>query len=199
VLLECRSCDATVDAVEVGAFERMDEDAFDLPARYTFVQCPRCGRPMVGYQWKAASGWTMPERLWPLEGRRANPEWPTAIGLAYEEALACFKAKAFTASAIMCRKSLEVVCAHHGIKTGDLATKLKKLRESNVIESRLFDWAETLRVAGNEAAHEVGVKVSGEDARDLLDFTEALLEYVITYRDRFDEFTKRRQARAGAK
>jgi hypothetical protein len=45
---------------------------------------------------------------------------------------------------------------------------------------------------GNEAAHGVDVVISPEDARDTLECTEALIEYVFTYRDKFEEFKKRR-------
>ena len=34
-----------------------------------------------------------------------------------------------------------------------------------------------------------------EDARDLLEFTKAILEYVYTFRQRFEAFQKRRAAR----
>ena len=33
-------------------------------------------------------------------------------------------------------------------------------------------------LAGNEAAHDVGVNVSQEDARDMLDFSNAILDYL---------------------
>jgi hypothetical protein len=38
---------------------------------------------------------------------------------------------------------------------------------------------------------------SREDAKDTIEFTEALIEYVFTYRHKFDEFMKRR-AKAAA-
>lgn len=47
-------------------------------------------------------------------------------------------------------------------------------------------------ISGNEAAHDVNVTISAEDARDILEFTNALLEYVFTFRDKFEEFKKRR-------
>jgi hypothetical protein len=75
---------------------------------------------------------------------------------------------------------------------GTLAAQLKKLKENGTIESRLFEWAEMLRTMGNEAAHGVGFAVSREDAQDTLEFTEALIEYAFTYRDKFEEFKKRR-------
>jgi len=81
----------------------------------------------------------------------------------------------------MCRKTLEGICSVHGVKSsGTLAAQLKKLKENGTIESRLFEWAEELRTMGNQVAHGVDVVISPEDARDTLEFTEALIEYVFT-------------------
>jgi len=124
---------------------------------------------------------------------------PKAIREAFGEARTCIRAKAFTAAAIMCRKALEGICSAHGVKSsGSLAAQLKKLKEDGVIENRLFEWAEALRTMGNEAAHGVKLVVSREDANDTLEFTEALIEYVFTYRDKFEQF-KTRRAEAAAK
>ena len=43
------------------------------------------------------------------------------------EAKICFKAKAFSACAVMCGRSIEGVCKHHDPKTKTLAGGLKKL------------------------------------------------------------------------
>jgi len=45
---------------------------------------------------------------------------------------------------------------------------------------------------GNVAAHGVELGTTAEDAGDILDFTNALIEYVFTFRDRFDQFKARR-------
>jgi hypothetical protein len=94
---------------------------------------------------------------------------------------------------MMCRKTLEGICSAHGVKSsGTLAAQLKKLKDNGVIESRLLEWADALRTMGNEAAHGVESVISPEDARDTIEFTEVLLEYIFTYRDKFEEFKKRR-------
>jgi hypothetical protein len=77
-----------------------------------------------------------------------------------------------------------------------LVSSLKELKDKGVIENRLFEWADALRISGNEAAHDVTVTISPEDARDILEFTNALLEYVFTFRDKFEEFKKRRSAKS---
>jgi len=45
---------------------------------------------------------------------------------------------------------------------------------------------------GNVAAHGVELSTTAEDAGDIPDSTNALIEYVFTFRDRFDQFKARR-------
>ena len=73
------------------------------------------------------------------------------------------------------------------------------MKTKGIIENRLFEWAEALRISGNEAAHDVQVTISPQDAKDIVDFTDALLEYVFTFRDKFNEFLERRKKLTGNK
>jgi hypothetical protein len=117
---------------------------------------------------------------------------PGSIRLAYEEARTCFRAKAYTATAIMCRKTLEGIAEEHKVTIRNLASALKEMKDKGVIESRLYEWADALRISGNEAAHGVSTSISPQDAKDILEFTNALLEYVFTFQERFKQFKERR-------
>jgi hypothetical protein len=61
-----------------------------------------------------------------------------------------------------------------------------------MIDERLFEWSDTLRVVGNEAAHGVGISIDQADAKDTLEFTNAILDCIFSYRDRFEQLKKRR-------
>jgi hypothetical protein len=163
-----------------------------MDSKVALVHCPVCHEPLLAYQDDWGQGWGKPVRLYPPRDREFGDAIPKDIARAFLEARMCFRIKAFTAAAIMCRKTLEGICLVHGIKSGTLADKLEKLKDNSVIENRLFEWAEALRTMGNEAAHGVESIISPEDAKDTLEFTEALIEYVFTYRDKFEEFKKRR-------
>src|ERR1035438_1505377 len=138
---------------------------------------------MLAVQENYGPGWESAIRVYPPQDKRLGRSIPTPIRQSYREAVLCFKTKAFTASAIMCRKTLEGLCVEHGVKAGNLSRSLKELKEKGLIEGRLLEWAEALRNFGNEAAHDVRVTISAQDAKDIIVFTEALLEYVFTYRD----------------
>jgi hypothetical protein len=49
---------------------------------------------------------------------------------------------------------------------------------------------------GNEAGHGVGLSIEQADAKDILEFTNAIMDYLISFRDRFEEFKKRRNNEA---
>lgn len=195
MLLECEQCQAIVDAEILSKYEIYDEVAPTF--RCTFARCPRCSSPFLATQEEDfPDGWQTPQRLYPTIGPFVSSSLPKPIREAYEEAHRCYKVRAYTATAIMCRKALEGICVEHGVQERNLSQSLAQMRDKGIIEKRLFDWADALRISGNEAAHDVHVTVSAEDARDILDFTNALTEYVFTFRDKFEAFKARRSQRA---
>jgi len=196
MLVECTTCDATVDGKVIATYEFVTEWG-DGPYRCSLLSCPRCELPALVMQalYQVSDDtyeYELPYRVYPSQGKQANPSLPAAIRDAYQEALVCRRSQAYTAAAIMCRKALEGMCNEHGYSKGNLETRLSRMKAAGVIESRLFEWADALRILGNEAAHGVDVKFSKQDADDLIEFTDAILEYAFTFRDKFDRFMERR-------
>lgn len=66
------------------------------------------------------------------------------------------------------------------------------MQNDGLIEGRLLEWAEELRVLGNEGAHFTGRRVAREDAQDALALAEALLDYMYVFSAQFAEFKQRR-------
>ena len=191
MIIECRNFEVLVDAKVVANFESFNPE-YGPPGRYSFLKCLKCELPILVVEENYGDGWEAPSRIYPSEEKALNLPIPTSVCEVYNEARSCFRAKAYTATAIMCRKTLEAICAEHKIKAKNLISRLESMKESGIIEKRLFDWADMLRISGNEAAHDLQTKVPLEDARDILDFTNALIEYVFTFRDKFEAFKKRR-------
>jgi hypothetical protein len=196
MLLECRDCAAIVHAEKLCEYLAFDDDIG--PWLFTFLKCPKCHAPLVtsqediGFERDGSVIWGEPTRIYPPRDQLLGDAVPESISSPYHEALDCYKAKAYTAAAIMCRKSMEAMCKEHSAK-GGLAEGLKHLKDTGIIENRLFEWAEALRISGNEAAHDVASNVSARDARDLLDLTDAILQYVFTFGEKFKNFMDRRQ------
>jgi hypothetical protein len=111
----------------------------------------------------------------------------------WQEAQKCFAAKAYKATAVMVRRTLEGTCADQGVDKGSLANRLQKLKAEGRIDGLLAEWADLLRVVGNAGAHFSDESVSRQDAEDALEFSEALLDHVYVLRSRFEEFKSRRQ------
>jgi hypothetical protein len=191
MFVECEHCEGTVDGQEIGHYSSPGEDGESY--EYYLVRCPKCEAPILVVRDVYPDESVSSERLFPPSRSRANPSLPYIVRNAFSEALSCHhRAKAYTASALLCRKTLEAVCAEHQINEKDLAASIKKMHDTQIIDPRLYDWADTLRLAGNEAAHAVTATISREDSQDMIDFTNALLEYVFSFRDKFEEFKKRR-------
>ena len=196
MIVECAECKAYVDAVKVGEFGYSGTEDYD-PGRYIFFRCNRCSSPILAVQEHRGfpdddDVWTSPKVIYPQPDFRVNPKAPSDIRAALEEGIACYQAKAFTAAAIMCRKTLEGVCTAHGVTEKTLDKSLKKMAETDMIDKRLYEWSDQLRIAGNEAAHGVGVVSSAQDARDALEFTTGIIDYLFSYRDQFEKFKARR-------
>jgi hypothetical protein len=191
----CPSCHAAALANVAGmSFYRFDEA--DIVGRYTYAACSKCDHPIIFQQewesWDDEYEIPAPRVIYPSDTKVFGGQIPAPVKIAFEEAETCFKAGAHTASPLMCRRCLEAI-AHDQNATGNgLIGKIKNLESKGVITKDFVDWFDMLRQVGNQAAHDVTAPVSLSDAKDTLDFTHAILEFIYTYRQRFDEFRNRR-------
>src|SRR3712207_2789968 len=116
MIIECPSCQAFVEADEVGGY-KFHRGGNGPQGRFLFLRCCRCASPILVTQdnvGNIAEGdiWSTPTRIFPGSEFRSNPKAPSSIRAAFEEAIACYQARAYTAAAVMCRKTLEGIC--HG-------------------------------------------------------------------------------------
>jgi hypothetical protein len=164
--------------------------------RYVLASCEICWQTLVIR--KSVEGEEkrklIVEILWPTPERTLSDVVPESLRLEHAEARACFNAKAYTATVVMVRRTLEGVCSDHGITKKPLYVALEEMRSSELIEGRLFEWAQELRVLGNDAAHFTGRAVSSQDAEDALSLAEALMDYMYVFSAQFDKFRRRRSA-----
>lgn len=176
-------------------FDQMDagEDGLHL-ARYSIAFCPKCeGVFLHVAATSEPSGIPYEAMLFPTPDRRGIPGLPEPVRRTFRSAQSCFETGNFEPCVVMCRKCIEAVCAFLGIQTGSLAERLRKARDSGRIEARLYEWADELRLIGNDAAHDLDVRISKQDAVDSIDFVEAILLYVFALDQRFRDFCARRQ------
>jgi hypothetical protein len=130
--------------------------------------------------------------LYPLDSKIPLKDVPISVKNAYIQALRSFSASLWEPCVLMCRKCLEEFANHEQISGKDLYEKIENLSINGIIDSRLKNWSHEIRLVGNEAAHIATKPITKQDARDVLDFTEAILLYVFSLTSRFDSFRKRR-------
>lgn len=196
MITECPHCESKVDCEEKG-FVNIDIEHTHLPTKYVLLECGVCHNALLGISELIQTGeddweWNSASRLWPSPETEIDWGIPEIARNPLIEAKICFKAKAFSACAVMCGRSIEGVCKHHDSNIQTLAGGLKKLREDGIIDDRIYGWGEALRENRNLGAHATTEKVSKDDARDLLDFSVAICEYVFVLNSKWERFQKRR-------
>ena len=169
-----------------------------LPYEFSLLQCTHheCQQPIVQIRedFGQGSDADTPAIYYPAP-RRLSAAVPAPLRKAFDEARTCFEAKAYQATLVMVRRTLEGTCADQGSTKRTLAASLKDLQTQGKIDGLLAEWADLLRVAGNEGAHfSLTANVSAQDAEDALDFAEALLDHLYVLRARFNALEGRRQS-----
>ena len=82
----------------------------------------------------------------------------------------------------------------HGANRKTLQRSLQDLVQRDIIDSRLLEWANSLRLLGNVGAHFTDQAVTEQDASDALDLIEAMLDYVYVFSAKYEQFKARRDA-----
>lgn len=198
MITECPYCDSKVDCEEKGHVDVDLEHTGGAPTKVVLLECKVCENALLGMPEVVQTGhdkweWDAASRLWPAPETEVDWEIPEIARNSLIEAKICFKAKAYSACAVMCGRAIEGVCKNHDPKTKTLAAGLKKLRDDRVIDSRLYEWGEALRENRNLGAHATTEKVSKDDAKDLLDFSAAICEYVFVLNAKWERFQTRRK------
>ncbi len=194
MIAECPYCELKVDCEDKGHIDF--DTGSGYPTKVVLLKCKICQKPLLGIaemfqvdheKWE----WDTAFRLWPDPEADINGTIPELVRNSLIEAKLCFKAKAYSACTVMCGRAIEGVCKHHDAGMKPLATGLKKLRESGVIDERMYSWGEALRISRNLGAHATTEQINQEDARDLLDFSIAICEHIFILNVKFDRFKQR--------
>jgi len=72
-----------------------------------------------------------------------------------------------------------------------LAEGIRRMKDKNIIDERLYNWSQQLHAFRNLAAHPEDVSISRQDAEDLQTFVHAIIEYIYDLTDRYNEFKAR--------
>jgi HEPN domain-containing protein/phage FluMu protein Com len=194
ITIDCPKCKVRVSVKPSG--EIYLGDHFDTVG-YFLCKCPTCESPLLGKSFQYLDDynthhWEHAERLWPDPDRiELNQAIPERARMDLKDAQKCFSHGIYSAAAVLCGRSLERIVRD---KTGEkmIGKGINKLLELGVIDQRLFEWAEALRKERNIAAHASDEDITLENARDILDFTIAIYDYVYTLHDKYQKFMERK-------
>jgi len=159
-------------------------------------KCLNCDRPFLtqeNFQNIEEFSWTNDKiQLYPITDNIALKNAPEIVTNPYKEAQKCYRAQAYEACVIMCRKGIEAICTDKGEVKGNLAEKLKKLKEKHILEETIYNWSNELRLIGNDGAHSHEKIIDKQDAKDSIDFFDALITYLYHLVDQYNNLKTRR-------
>jgi hypothetical protein len=200
MLIACPQCRARVDAQERGQAKWIykDEEGRKGGRLDRLLRCPVCYSAMLTQQQLTDSddeSWSDPKRLWPSDPLETLGWMPSPISHALAEAQRCLFCKAHSASVVMSVQAIEGICQEYKTKSSKLFEGLKELRAREIIDKKLYEWADELRAHRNLAAHATGTQFTRLDAQDIFNFARAICEYVFVLTVKFNRFKERTTAR----
>ena len=93
--------------------------------------------------------WTSPAPLLPFDRK----EIPDDIAECFIEALKCCSVSCYTATAILLRKTLELLCDHFGAEGKTLQARIAIIANRISLSNELVEAMQVLRLLGNDAVH----------------------------------------------
>lgn len=222
-IIDCPWCKAKVAALEEGRADRMyfDHEAGEPFGTRLFVgSCPSCSSILAGVSTQTEfegydsdhDEWSDVVRVYPKPPKTfSSYRIPRVVEDSLHEADRSLQSNANIAACVMLGRALEALCRDilTDKESGAESTKakrkvmlgegIKKLRDTGVIDSRLYEWSQQLQAFRNLAAHPEDIAISREDAEDLQSFVYAIVEYVYDLTDRYEEFKARVKKRAKRK
>jgi hypothetical protein len=199
VVVPCPKCGVQSGDVR-GSYQTSDPETGHQDGwYYALVECPGCEHPfLTRYGW----GWVGGDAnfsiddlriLYPSDGE-LDESVPAKVAHSFTDTIKTAIGGSATATAMMCRRTLECLCLDLGATKWGLQDKLKELGDAKKLDPRLLEWAgDVVKELGDDAAH-VKDDIATEDARDAVEFTRALIHNVYVLQRSLEEFKKRRQA-----
>jgi hypothetical protein len=109
-------------------------------------------------------------------------EVPDPVRLDFSEALRCHWVKAWKATVLMCRRSLQTSCDMEKATGNDLFKQIDALAQSQRITEPLKKMAHRIRLLGKKGAHgdysDIDDTITEKDADDAITFMRHYLEHV---------------------
>ena len=120
------------------------------------------------------------EVIYPVDEPSISEYIPDGISDDFIEALKCYNFSAYKACVVMTRRTIQKACLNLGAdKNKKLWEQIKELNDDDKLHRDLSDMATEIRHLGNDGAHPLSDnidEVDVDDAKEILDFTQELLD-----------------------
>ena len=144
---------------------------------WSILQCPACLKPTLEeYSLTDTDNFPDEQTLYP-SANAFETNLPLKIAREYVSALRV-RDLSKNACAVLIRRTLEVICEHEQAKGKSLNEKIQDLATSGRIPQTLADMAHLSRKIGNFGAHVLEYEITKSDLTIMIDFVEAILEYL---------------------
>lgn len=194
----CHNCNSIIETERIykHEIESYDNENFHGNGVFNILsKCLKCKAAILSeirYQYFEDHYTEEAIQLYPNSDNLAIKNCPKIVINPYHEAIKCYRAQAYDACVIMCRKGIEAICLDKGEEKGNLRLKLKNLKEKKILEGTLFNWTNELRMIGNDGAHSHDQIITQQDAKDALDFFDALITYLYHLVNQYEQLVERR-------
>ena len=129
---------------------------------------------------------------WPLKVGDYPEPWPDAIGKFWVQAQANLQNEYWDAAAMTARSALQAAVRDKGASGNNLKQEIDDLAAKGILAPILKEWADQIRLLGNESAHPDPMQViDPQDARDIVKFLTFLLEYLYTFPHQIQQYRNR--------
>ncbi len=170
----CGYCGKTVGG-DKGYYYKASPRDEKRPEKLIYI-CPYCENPTAFIQDDAG----LKQIPGAIHGNDVS-ELPLTVKTLYDEVRRCVQYTAYTAAVLSMRKLLVHIAVDKGAKENKpFIYYIEFLDDNHWIPPSGNQWVDSIRKAGNEAAHEI-VILSEHEARQLLDFTEMLLKIIYEF------------------
>jgi hypothetical protein len=186
----CPACRMQVQLINRGEHHYAHDDAHK---DYVFGHCAKCDRVgLVEYERDEPEGEASDARqLWPSPVRLVEFDLPPKVMESYQEALRCESAGAWIATALMARRTLEAVVRDFAPEHDRPTEGLKAMLAKGLISEELHRWGDEIRFLGESDSSER--PFGHQDAKEALEFLNALIETLYFLREKFKRMQARRQ------
>ncbi len=180
VKLFCQHCGNSglhtviVSATETETIEFESGIFFEEEFEIVFCKCENCNRHSLFsfLDGNSEESWS----LFPKE-KSIDQSVPILIRNAYSEALKIKKISS-VAFVIMIRRALDLLCKQEDANGNNLYEKIQDLSQKGIIPRILSEMADTIRLLGNDSAHDNSEILDNNDLDVLDNFYSSIIEYV---------------------